>query len=135
MARNSPDRPGGRGSGRFAQPAASAAGPADEGGAAYLRRKRAEADQRQQSHRDQAAEAEAIHTALADRSAASRRLEPQDPQLSGRSEPMILNSAFLLPDEAAPLFEDAVRELALQHPGTEILVQGPWPPYSFAVLA
>lgn len=106
-----------------------------EGGAAYLQRKRAEADQRRAVGRRMAAEAEEIHAALAAQSVASRRLEPQDPQLTGRTDPMVLNAAYLLPDDDVEHFQVTARALRAQHPGTEILVQGPWPPYSFAVLS
>lgn len=75
-----------------------------------------------------AAEAEEIHAALAAHSVASRRLQPQDPQLSGRTDPMILNAAFLLPDGDTASFDAAVRALSEQHRATEIQVQGPWPP-------
>jgi hypothetical protein len=117
--------------------AGEAAGPgrAVEGGAAYLRRKRAEADHRRATGDRLAVEAEEIHAALAAHSVASRRLQPQDPQLSGRTDPMILNAAFLLPDGDTASFDAAVRALSEQHRATEIQVQGPWPPYSFAVLA
>jgi hypothetical protein len=47
---------------------------------------------------------------------------------------MILNGAYLLPDEAEETFRATVDELRTRHTGVLLEVAGPWAPYSFAVL-
>jgi hypothetical protein len=78
--------------------------------------------------------AEELHSALSGLSAASRRLAPQDPRLTGHDGTMILNGAYLVELGAGPAFETAVRSLAEKHPDAGLDVRGPWPPYSFATL-
>ena len=80
-------------------------------GAAYLQRKRAAAQHRRASSDEAAAVADRLHAALSERSVASRRLPLQDPRLSGRAEPMLLNAAYLVPQEDSGTFHDAVRRL------------------------
>lgn len=103
-------------------------------GTAYLQRKREQTSRRQQANREVADTAQAIHVALAGHAKASRLLAPQDPQLTGRSEPMILNGAYLLPDEEQEAFRALVEDLWARHQGVQLEVAGPWAPYSFAVL-
>jgi hypothetical protein len=81
-------------------------------GAAYLQRKKEQAS----------------------RAVASRRLAPQDARLTGRTETMVLNSAYLVPDDEGDAFLEAVRRLQDVVSGATVEAQGPWPPYSFAVL-
>jgi hypothetical protein len=116
--------------------AAEAAGDdqAHESGTAYLLRKRDESSRRQSADREATDTAEAVHLALAGRSRASRLLAPQDPQLTGRTERMILNGAYLLPGEEEEGFLALVDDLRTRHPGVVIELAGPWAPYSFAVL-
>jgi hypothetical protein len=103
-------------------------------GAAYLQRKRDQATARQSADEESAEVARRIHDALAGLADAARTLAPQDPRLSGRSEPMVHNGAYLVPDEHADSFRTTVESLTADHPGMTVEVQGPWPPYSFAVL-
>lgn len=103
-------------------------------GADYLKRKKAAVQSRASAHEEQAAAAESIHAALADGVVANRILPPQDSQLSGYSEPMILNGAYLVPQADATRFEDAVTAMIRENPGVAIHYGGPWPPYSFATL-
>ena len=62
---------------------------------------------------------------------------PQDPALSGRREPMLLNAACLVPRAGRDRFGDGVDELtsACRVEGLSLEVSGPWPPYNFAVPA
>ncbi len=117
-------------------PAETAAGDeeAATSGTAYLQRKREQSSRRQMLDRDAAEAAESIHVALAGRSKASRLLAPQDPQLTGRTERMILNGAYLLPDEEENDFRSLVQDLRVRHQGVLLEIAGPWAPYSFAVL-
>jgi hypothetical protein len=112
--------------------------PAEAGatgsGVAYLQRKRDAVRRREQGRAALAETAEAVHVALAGRSRASRLLSPQDPQLTGRAEPMVLNGAYLVPDTDEQRFTDLVDQLRRRHPDVLLEVAGPWAPYSFAVL-
>jgi hypothetical protein len=113
--------------------AAAAEGPAASG-RAYLERKRAEAERRHVSARELDDMAEAVYVALAGRARAGRRLMAQDPQLTGRGEPMILNGAFLVSIEDEQAFLDAVDDVSARYADAELELAGPWAPYSFAVL-
>jgi hypothetical protein len=59
---------------------------------------------------------------------------PQDEALSGRKEPMLLNSAHLVPQVGEEGFFDMVEALSHQiaPEGMLVEVSGPWPPYNFA---
>ena len=103
-------------------------------GAAYLQRKREQARARQAADTESAQVAQRIHHALAGLAGAARNLAPQDPRLSGRSEAMVHNGAYLVPDEHADSFRMTARSVTTDYPGMSVEVQGPWPPYSFAVL-
>lgn len=103
-------------------------------GAAYLQRKREQASARQTADLESAQVAQLIHDSLAVLAEAARKLAPQDPRLSGRTEPMVHNGAYLVPDERADIFRRAAESLADDYSGMSVEVQGPWPPYSFAVL-
>ena len=61
----------------------------------------------------------------------SRLHPPQSAQLSGRSESMVLNAAYLLDDDRAAGFAAAVEALSDRHPRLRLELTGPWPPYSF----
>lgn len=123
-------------------PAASSTDPAQAGeasgseetGTAYLQRRRRERTQQEQDARSASVAAEALHEGVGRQTAASRRLPPQDPRLSGHDGQMVLNGAYLVDDARASEFRDIVGGLAADHPGLRIEVQGPWPPYSFATL-
>jgi hypothetical protein len=74
-----------------------------------------------------------VHERLASISDDARANSPQPPELSGRSEKMLLNGAYLVPAEGQERFAEAVE--ALRHDvggdGIELVVTGPWPPYNF----
>jgi len=124
----------------FAVPGAATPAPTPEAtpgsgsGAAYLQRKRAEADRRLAAGESAGRTADRIYEALAQRAVAGRRLSPQDPRLTGRPEPMTLNAAYLVGADADEQFRAAVAELAGAHPDVTVELAGPWPPYSFATL-
>ncbi len=103
-------------------------------GAAYLQRKRTQTEDRQQAEERALRTAEAIHAGLAEQSVATRRLQPQDPRLTGHEGTMTLNGAYLVPVDRADAFRSRVTALAGEHPDARVEVQGPWPPYSFATL-
>jgi hypothetical protein len=103
-------------------------------GAAYLKRKRAQTLDRQTAEQAAVDAAEAVHTALAHVSVATRRLQPQDPRLTGHEGTMALNGAYLVAVEDTDAFLARAEELRAAHDDLRIEVHGPWPPYSFATL-
>jgi hypothetical protein len=78
--------------------------------------------------------AEEVHARLSAVSAASRRLPPQDPRLTGHAGTMTLNGAYLVDTSRGEEFAEAVRSAQGDHPDAGIDAAGPWPPYSFAML-
>lgn len=103
-------------------------------GAEYLRRRKQESLERQQADAVTGEQAAAVYAALAAESVAGRRHRPQDRQLTGIEEPMLLNAAFLVEHGDAQRFANAVDELAARYPALRLERTGPWPPYSFASL-
>ncbi|MEU7871689.1 GvpL/GvpF family gas vesicle protein [Dactylosporangium sp. NPDC049140] len=122
-------------------PAATSAGPsgdrhgagdlADRPGTAYLSRRRARLSAGEVWRQRAADGAEATYTALAAGAAEARRHPPQDPRLTGRTEPMVLNGAFLVDRAGSDGFAGLVAAEAARHPELHLELTGPWPPYSF----
>ncbi|GAA1510611.1 GvpL/GvpF family gas vesicle protein [Sphaerisporangium rubeum] len=115
-----------------APPPREPAGPHQGPGTEYLRRRRAGLRGREERQRELAERAERIHEALAAVAVDSRRHRPQDPQLSGRDDPMLLNGAYLVDDDRRAEFA-AVLD-SLRGPGVTIELTGPWAPYSFTAV-
>jgi hypothetical protein len=103
-------------------------------GIAYLERRRAEIRERQAAEADQQALADQLFWELVPAAAATRRLAPQDQRLSGRRQPMVLNATFLVDDDRSTEFFELIDGLRARYSTFDIEVDGPWPPYSFAVL-
>lgn len=109
--------------------------PSEAGsGAAYLARKRALAQDRQRADLEASELAEALHIGLAGHAVAARVLPAQDPQLTGRTERMILNGAYLVADDEESSFLAGIEQVRSRYPTVELDVAGPWAPYSFATL-
>jgi hypothetical protein len=115
-------------------PAAPIASEGATSGVAYLERRRAEIRGRQEAASGQQALADQLFWELMPGAAATRRLAPQDQRLSGRSATMALNATFLVDDDRSTDFFQLVDGLRARYPSFDIEVNGPWPPYSFAVL-
>jgi hypothetical protein len=115
------------------RPPASAASPAGAG-AAYLRRRREQISGQEKARRATLEAARAVHAELSRLAAQTRLHPPQAPQLSGNSDQMILNAAYLLDGERRGELAALVTALAEQHPSVRLELTGPWPPYSFAGL-
>ncbi|MEU7690094.1 GvpL/GvpF family gas vesicle protein [Microbispora hainanensis] len=114
---------------RSPAPATAAAPGGDSPGMAYLRRKKESLRGREDLWRAAAERAELLHAELGRIAVASRRHRPQDPQLSGRSESMVLNGAYLVDparEEEFAAVLDSYRDRFL-----DIELTGPWAPYSF----
>lgn len=103
-------------------------------GAAYLQRRREATAQRARDDDEALGRAEEVYTRLAGVSVAGRRLQPQDPRLSGLNGTMTLNAAFLVADGDRDAFTTVLDELTGTLPEGSVHVGGPWPPYSFATL-
>lgn len=103
-------------------------------GREYLARRSAEATQRDEARLRRQKEVLDAHEAMAHGSTRTAVNPPQDAALSGRSEPMLLNAAYLVPrdglDEFVALAERVHADLAQD--GMTLEVTGPWPPYNFA---
>lgn len=119
---------------------AAAVPPAARPGTAYLLRKRGERERAERAAATGARRAGELHEALAALAVDSRVYPAQDPRLSGRSEPMLLNAAYLVADaDVAALravladYEAADSDSAdLDPAGLRVELTGPWAPYSFA---
>ncbi|WP_310738242.1 GvpL/GvpF family gas vesicle protein [Microbispora sp. H10949] len=114
-------------------PARAPAEPEGGGpGAAYLRRRKESLRGREDLWRAAAERAEELHAALGRLAVASRRHRPQDPRLSGRSESMLLNGAYLVDPAREEEFAAVVAAHSDRFLDAEIT--GPWAPYSFTMI-
>jgi hypothetical protein len=105
-------------------------------GTDFFRQKVTAATRKEQSRAAREARVRDAYAMLADLSRQSVANPPQDPALSGRREPMLLNSAHLVCRRHESLFFAAVEEVAAQvaNNGITVEVSGPWPPYNFVEL-
>lgn len=104
---------------------------AESPGTAYLKRRRGDLRDREESWRHAAARAERLDAVLSELAVATRHHRPQDPQLSGRTEWMVLNGAYLVDDDRGEEFAAAAERL--REPGLDVELTGPWAPYSFTI--
>lgn len=125
----------------YADPVArsAAAEEADEtegmsAGKAYLLKRRAATQRREQAAQADAEIADRIHAALGTCCVAGRRLAAQDRRLSGHTGEMILNGTYLVDQSQVAEFRETVERLAGLDDHIRLEVGGPWPPYSFASL-
>jgi hypothetical protein len=98
--------------GRDAAPPAS--------GAEYMRRRLGQVGQAQALARD-------VHARLAELARESTS------QVVAR-DGLVLTAAYLLPRAAVEQFRSALPELEAEHRDVTLVLTGPWPPYSFALL-
>jgi hypothetical protein len=112
--------------------------PADKpaSGSDYLRQRIDVLSRRQSARGDREQLVREAYASLADLSRQSVVNQPQDSALSGRREPMLLNSAHLVCRRHERLFFAGVEEVAarLARAGITVEVTGPWPPYNFVEL-
>jgi len=102
-------------------------------GAAYLQRRRQEQERARELAVLCAQVAEDAHARLSGVASAAVANRPQPRELTGRSEPMLLNGAYLVRDGDDGLRRE-VERLATEHAarGLEYELTGPWPPHNFA---
>jgi hypothetical protein len=95
----------------------------------YLLQKQRARDAASTVQREAVEQVRALHEHLISLADGAHANPPQPPELSGRSEPMLLNAAYLVRSEEQPEFIAAADD----HGGgrLEILVTGPWPAYNF----
>jgi Gas vesicle synthesis protein GvpL/GvpF len=107
-------------------------GPAEQSGAAYLFRRRAELTARVERQRLAARCGQEIHAAL-ERLAVAAHLHPmQDPRSDGDEGLMVLNAAYLVESALLAEFADSAQAVATEAGALKVDVTGPWPAYSFA---
>ena len=108
--------------------------PAPSSGREYLERRRSQQDARNTERGRREIALTQTHEALARGTAASVMRAPLDTAVTGRDEPMLLNSAYLVARDEEQRFLGLAEELHDQlvaTAGLRIEVTGPWPPYSF----
>ncbi|MCF3181905.1 GvpL/GvpF family gas vesicle protein [Streptomyces polychromogenes] len=112
-----------------AEPPVAGASP----GRAYLQARRAQRSAHEDHYR-QAGLATGRVAAVARRFTADRVGHPAQsgPLTSASPEENVLNDAYLVPDEHAEAFLEALAGAARGLPGVRVEVTGPWAPYSFA---
>jgi hypothetical protein len=101
-------------------------------GTAYMLRRRAVLSALEEAESKAAADAHEIHEALSRIAVVARRQPAPHAQLLRKSAQIVLNGTYLVDNERADEFADTVRLLDDQHPGIDLDLTGPWPPYSFA---
>ncbi|WP_328529632.1 GvpL/GvpF family gas vesicle protein [Nocardioides sp. NBC_00368] len=108
--------------------------PAPRSGREYLERRRSQQDERDEQRGRRERLLANTHEALAREAVASVVRAPLDSAVTGREEPMLLNSAYLVPREKERRFlrvaEEHHNQLVVDA-GMRVEVSGPWPPYSF----
>lgn len=105
-------------------------------GREYLARKSESVERREAARAKREELVAEAYAALVDLSRQSVANPPQDGALSGRKEPMLLNSAHLVCRKHEQLFFTAVEDVAARvaPAGITVEVSGPWPPYNFVEL-
>jgi len=100
----------------------------------YLARRSAEATRREDARLRRQSLVLDAHESMAHASTHAVANPPQDPALSGRTEPMLLNAAYLVPRERMDDFVAVAEQIheGLAADGMTLEVSGPWPPYNFA---
>ncbi|GLZ53704.1 GvpL/GvpF family gas vesicle protein [Actinomycetospora sp. NBRC 106378] len=111
--------------------ARAAAGERPSSGAAYLRARRDALRAGDAAVADAEREAEAVDAAVSALAVESRRHPPQDRSLTGRTEQMVLNGAYLVDRSAAAEVRALVEERS-RTGSIDLELTGPWAPYSFA---
>lgn len=116
-----------------AEPRAEAEPATKMTGRQYLARRKAQADLREAARLRRQQELVDAHEAMAAAATDATTSRPQDPALSGRPEPMVLNSAYLVPRDRFDDFVAVAEQVGadLRADGIALEVTGPWPPYNF----
>jgi hypothetical protein len=105
---------------------------ADQSGAAYLFRRRADLAARVKGQRLAARCGEEVHAALCRMAVASHLHPLHDPRESRGTTVEVLNAAYLVDSAHLSEFADSARTVAAEAGALNVVVTGPWPAYSFA---
>jgi hypothetical protein len=103
-------------------------------GTGYLQQLRTARTRREADAAIVAREAEIAFRRLVALCADARTHRPQDQRLSGVPKPMLLNASFLVDQRETDDFRTAVAAVAARCSPGEVVLTGPWPPYSFGTL-
>lgn len=111
--------------------------PRHRSGRDYLRHRSEQAGSRERVAEERKSRVLAAYGLISDASTHSVTNPPQDPALSKRREPMLLNSAHLVPRNREEPFFTVLGQVQeeLRGSGMVVEVSGPWPPYNFVHLA
>ncbi|WP_335934974.1 GvpL/GvpF family gas vesicle protein [Streptomyces sp. PTD5-9] len=107
--------------------------PAEElgPGQAYLSRRRAQRNAREDAYRSAGHVADRIESAARPYAVGRVRHRPQQPGLAPRTGQNVANDAYLVPLEHAEAFRADVGRAADGLAGVHVEITGPWAPYSF----
>lgn len=99
----------------------------------YLKRKAAAAAARDEGRSRRQRQIAEAYDVLSGAANSGTTNPPQDPALSGRPDPMVLNAAFLVARAEEERFFAAAEQVGqnLGSTGLRVEVSGPWPPYNF----
>ncbi|HVV12800.1 GvpL/GvpF family gas vesicle protein [Amycolatopsis sp.] len=103
-------------------------------GRAYLARRRAALAAREKHDQRAAEQAGRVHSRLSALAVDTRTHPPQSRALAAENGRMILNATYLVDDESAPAFHEAVADCDRGNDAIRAQLTGPWPPYSFTSL-
>lgn len=118
----------------FTEPTRSADESGRPSGTEYLMRRRARAAARQDAEARAAEHADRVYAELAKIAVAGTRQPPSPPALSPDREWEILNATYLIDDRRTREFAAAVDAINARVDDVEIVLTGPWPPYSFTAV-
>lgn len=105
-------------------------------GAAYLLARKLQETSDHESERVELEVADRTHTALTEQSVAAALNPLQSTEITGRTERMLLNAAYLVDATALDAFHAALAEIAAEYGsrGFQFELSGPWPAYNFTRL-
>ncbi|MER5434476.1 GvpL/GvpF family gas vesicle protein [Streptomyces sp. NPDC002588] len=112
-----------------AETAPPAAKPAS--GRDYLRRRRRQAQEHENTWQRAERFAARLHTTLCGRAEDSRLHPPQNSTLSAAAGQNVLNAAYLVPRAQSEEFVEIVDSTKGEEPGIRVELTGPWAAYSF----
>jgi hypothetical protein len=102
-------------------------------GTSYLTQKKAQLDSRRELRASMYQTIQIVEQCLASKAEHSCRIRTLPRDLTGRTEEMVFNAAFLLPSSAQASWLETVQSIYrdVQSNGLVLEVSGPWPPYHF----
>ncbi len=108
-------------------------GSSGTSGTAYLTQKKAQLDSRRIEHASIYQTIQDVEQRLASKAEHSCRVRNLPSDLTGRTEEMVFNAAFLLPSSAQASWLETVQNVYqdVQSKGLVLEASGPWPPYHF----